>query len=84
MRWNLNDPLTTTNTTYGMGIEITGYGSRQNFTQPFAAADIILLYDGYCASTCTLLSEFLLSDPAHVERAGRLAAVMSAYLAGDG
>ncbi|SCY07878.1 MurR/RpiR family transcriptional regulator [Paracoccus tibetensis] len=31
-----------------------------------------------------LLSEFLLSDPAHVERAGRLAAVMSAYLAGDG
>lgn len=31
-----------------------------------------------------LLSEFLLSDPAHVERASRLAAVMSAYLAGDG
>lgn len=31
-----------------------------------------------------LLSEFLLSDPAHVERAGRLAAVMSAYLAGEG
>lgn len=28
-----------------------------------------------------LLSEFLLSDPAHVERAGRLAAIMSAYLA---
>ena len=33
-----------------------------------------------------LLSEFLLSDPAHVERASRLAAIMSAYLAdgGDG
>lgn len=28
-----------------------------------------------------LLSDFLLSDPAHVERAGRLAAIMSAYLA---
>lgn len=31
-----------------------------------------------------LLSEFLLSDRAHVERAGRLAAIMSAYLAGNG
>lgn len=30
-----------------------------------------------------LLSDFLLSDPAHVERAGRLAAIMSAYLADD-
>jgi hypothetical protein len=59
IRWNLNDPLTTTNATYGMGMEITGYGSRQNFTQPFQAEDIILLYDGYCASTCTLFSEFL-------------------------
>jgi DNA-binding MurR/RpiR family transcriptional regulator len=27
-----------------------------------------------------LLAEFLLSDPAHVERAGRMAAIMSAYL----
>jgi DNA-binding MurR/RpiR family transcriptional regulator len=30
-----------------------------------------------------LLSDFLLSDPAHVKRAGRLAAIMSAYLADD-
>lgn len=59
IRWDLNDPLTTVNATYGMGMEITGYGSRRNFTQPFAAEDIILLYDGYCASTCTLFSEFL-------------------------
>jgi Peptidase family S41 len=59
LRWNLDDPLTTTNTTFGMGMEITGYGDRKNFTQPWAAEDIIVLYDGYCASTCTLLAEFL-------------------------
>lgn len=41
------------------GFEVTGYGSRANFTQPFAAQDVILLYDGYCASTCSLFSEFL-------------------------
>lgn len=59
IRWDLDDPLTTVNATYGMGEEITGYGSRKNFTQPFAAEDIIILYDGYCASTCTLFSEFM-------------------------
>ena len=42
-----------------MGEWITGYGPRQNFTQPFAASDIIMLYDGYCASTCTIFSEFM-------------------------
>ena len=31
-----------------------------------------------------LVSEFLLSDPAHLERAGRLAAAMAAYLAAQG
>lgn len=41
--WDLNDPLTTVNSTYGFGIEITGYGTRTNFTQPFAAEDIILV-----------------------------------------
>ena len=43
VRWNLNDPLTTVNTTYGIGIEITGYGTRQNFSQPFAAENIIMV-----------------------------------------
>lgn len=43
VRWNLNDPLTTINTTFGLGIEITGYGTRQNFTQLFAAEDIIMV-----------------------------------------
>ncbi|KAH8599179.1 hypothetical protein B0O99DRAFT_591050 [Bisporella sp. PMI_857] len=59
MRWNLNEPLTTINTTWGVGEEITGYGTRTNFTQPFEAMDIIMIYDGYCASTCSLFSEFM-------------------------
>lgn len=59
IRWNFNDPLTTSNSSWGFGTDITGYGSRTNFTQPFAAEDIILLYDGYCASTCTIFSEFM-------------------------
>lgn len=59
MRWDLNDPLTTTNETFGLGIEIAGYGSLANLTQPFAAENIIMLYDGVCASTCTLASEML-------------------------
>lgn len=59
LRWDLTDPLTTTNSTFGLGIEISGYGVLSNLTQPFAAEDIILLYDGVCASTCTLASEML-------------------------
>ncbi|KAI9744137.1 MAG: hypothetical protein M1818_002289 [Claussenomyces sp. TS43310] len=59
LRWDLNDPLTTSNSTYGFGTDLTGYGSRENFTQPFPAENIIMLYDGYCASTCTLFSDFM-------------------------
>ncbi|PVH89189.1 hypothetical protein DL98DRAFT_614302 [Cadophora sp. DSE1049] len=59
LRWNLNDPTTTVNAIWGVGETITGYGDRQNFTQPFAAEDIIMVYEGYCASTCTLFSDFM-------------------------
>jgi len=59
MRWDLDDPLTTTNSTFGIGIEITGYGSLANATQPFAPENIIMLLDGMCASTCTLAAEML-------------------------
>ncbi|KAH8664704.1 hypothetical protein BX600DRAFT_398784 [Xylariales sp. PMI_506] len=59
MRWNLNDNLTTINSTYGMGIWIAGYGALANLTQPFEAENIVLLYDGVCASTCTIASEML-------------------------
>jgi hypothetical protein len=59
MRWNLTDPLTTVNDTFGMGMEITGYGSLSNATQPFLPENIVMLYDGVCASTCTIASELL-------------------------
>ncbi|KAI1006120.1 hypothetical protein K3495_g2105 [Podosphaera aphanis] len=61
MRWNLDDSLVTTNATYGVGIEITGYGSRKNFSQPFQAENIVLLHDGFCASTCTIFAQFMRS-----------------------
>ncbi|KAH7310470.1 hypothetical protein B0I35DRAFT_74703 [Stachybotrys elegans] len=59
MRWNLSDPLTTVNRTFGLGTPVAGYGTLQNLTQPFAAEDIVILYDGFCASTCTIASEML-------------------------
>ncbi|KAK6221277.1 hypothetical protein QIS74_04845 [Colletotrichum tabaci] len=39
-----------------LGVDITGYGSRRNFTQPFESRDIILLTDGFCASTCSIFA----------------------------
>ncbi|CZT51805.1 uncharacterized protein RSE6_13005 [Rhynchosporium secalis] len=59
MRFNLDNPLNTINDTYGIGIDVTGYGSRKNFAQPFAAENIVMLFDGYCASTCTTFAEFM-------------------------
>ncbi|KAH7046704.1 peptidase S41 family protein [Macrophomina phaseolina] len=57
IRWNLSDPLNVLNSG---GIEITGYGNRSNFTeQPFESGNIVLLTDGYCASTCAIFSEFM-------------------------
>lgn len=61
-----NDPYTNimrydleNNKTFN-GFSVTGYGDRKDgFTAPFKAEDIVLLYDGYCASTCTLASEML-------------------------
>jgi hypothetical protein len=43
LRWNLSDPLLTTSWQYGLGMEITGYGDRQGYKQPFAAEDIIMV-----------------------------------------
>jgi hypothetical protein len=43
IRWNLTDPLTTSNATFGFGTDITGYNSRTNFTQPFEAENIIMV-----------------------------------------
>jgi hypothetical protein len=57
IRWNLSDVLTPLNSG---GIYVSGYLNRSNVTtQPFAAENIILVYDGYCASTCTIFSELM-------------------------
>lgn len=43
----------------GQGIVITGTNNRTGFRQPFAARDVVVLYDGSCASSCAVLSEYL-------------------------
>ncbi|EUC42279.1 hypothetical protein COCMIDRAFT_103941 [Bipolaris oryzae ATCC 44560] len=56
-RWNLNDPLITQNSG---GIYVHGHGPLSNYTeQPFAVEDIVVITDGYCASTCTIFSELM-------------------------
>lgn len=45
----------------GSGIVVTGTNNRTGFRQPFAAQDIVVVYDGYCGSTCTVFSEYLKS-----------------------
>jgi hypothetical protein len=56
-RWNLSDVLIPLNSG---GIYVHGYGPLANYTQqPFAAEDIVVVTDGYCASTCTIFSELM-------------------------
>jgi hypothetical protein len=56
-RWNLSDVLITLNSG---GVNIHGYGPLSNYTQqPFAAEDVVVVTDGYCASTCTIFSELM-------------------------
>lgn len=54
IRWNLSDGLTPYNSG---GIWVHGYRNLTNYTQPFLAGDIVVVTDGYCASTCTIFSE---------------------------
>ncbi|KAF2640525.1 peptidase S41 family protein [Massarina eburnea CBS 473.64] len=56
-RWNLSDVLIKNQG----GINITGYGPLANVTGPprFKPENIVLLTDGYCASTCTIFAELL-------------------------
>ncbi|KAH0596601.1 hypothetical protein MHUMG1_05719 [Metarhizium humberi] len=56
IRINVGDPLTTTKL---LGIDISGYGTRTNLTQPFEAENIILLHDGLCESSCSTVSTLL-------------------------
>jgi hypothetical protein len=56
-RWNLSDVLTPYNSG---GIYVTGYGPNQTqLVQPFANGNVVVMTDGYCASTCTIFSELM-------------------------
>ncbi|KAJ4369800.1 hypothetical protein N0V83_005564 [Neocucurbitaria cava] len=57
-RWNLSD----VHISYSSGgINITGYGPLANVTGPakFKPENIVIVTDGYCASTCTIFSELM-------------------------
>jgi hypothetical protein len=63
LKYNLSDPLTTSNIRLAVGIVPTGYGSRSNFTEdPFRAEDLIILSDGICASTCSIFVELMVQQ----------------------
>ncbi|KAL5378960.1 hypothetical protein DPSP01_008766 [Paraphaeosphaeria sporulosa] len=63
LKYNLSDPIETSDDTYAIGISMTGYLDRANFTkQPFKAEDIIILSDGICASTCSLFTELMVQQ----------------------
>ncbi|CEJ81451.1 hypothetical protein VHEMI01573 [[Torrubiella] hemipterigena] len=55
MTYDLNDPTVKS----GLGIDITGYQSRANATKYYDADDLVVLYNGYCASTCAVAAEML-------------------------
>ncbi|ODA76428.1 hypothetical protein RJ55_07697 [Drechmeria coniospora] len=59
-RWDLQDPLITTNKQYGVGIEITGHGTRANAgVLRFRPENIAILHDGICNGACAFFSEQL-------------------------
>ena len=43
IRYNLSDPLQTVNPISGVGIVVTGYLNRTNFSQPYAKDDVIMV-----------------------------------------
>jgi hypothetical protein len=57
-RWNLSDAFVQY---FSGGINITGYNSLANVTGPpkFKPENIVIVTDGYCASTCTIFTELL-------------------------
>jgi len=54
-RWNLDDPM---GVLYSGLEHLTGKGLA-TLDLPFKAEDMVLVYDGYCASTCTIFSELM-------------------------
>ncbi|XPT03714.1 hypothetical protein M3J09_012800 [Ascochyta lentis] len=63
LKYNLSDPSTTSDEILAVGITITGYNTRSNFTSdPFRAEDIVILSDGLCASTCAIFLELMVQQ----------------------
>lgn len=63
LKYNLSDPTTTSSESLAIGITITGYNTRANFTTPpFRAADLVILSDGICASTCAIFLELMVQQ----------------------
>ncbi len=63
LKYNLSDPMTTSDETLSIGITVTGYNSRSDFTtDPFRAEDIVILSDGICASTCAIFLELMVQQ----------------------
>ncbi|CEJ92411.1 hypothetical protein VHEMI08066 [[Torrubiella] hemipterigena] len=56
MAWDFNDSLISS-PDHGLGVNTTGYGNRKNITQHCSSEDLVIIYDGYCSSTCTVASE---------------------------
>ncbi|KAI9737565.1 MAG: hypothetical protein M1834_009720 [Cirrosporium novae-zelandiae] len=57
LRYNLSNIVST------QGLDISGYINLTHLNpQPFKKENIYVLYDGVCASTCTIFSEFLKSQ----------------------
>ncbi|KAK5989469.1 Peptidase S41 family ustP-like protein [Cladobotryum mycophilum] len=54
LRWNLNKLM---GIFAEIGMEISGYGSKSKLPQFFKPENIVLLQDGGCASTCSILAE---------------------------
>lgn len=43
IQWDLNDPLTTVQGPLAFGTNITGYGNRTGFSQPFETENIVMV-----------------------------------------
>lgn len=55
-RWNLGDVMTR----FNGYVDIHGYGPLASYnTTPFDAADIVVVTDGICASTCAVFAELM-------------------------
>lgn len=63
LKYNLSDPFTTSSEILAIGITVTGYNDRADFTTPpFRAEDIVILSDGICASTCAIFLELMVQQ----------------------